>query len=93
MPVSAKGRCGRKIVTGPENHEKWEHWRPPTRRYELEPCAVKVARTVLRGEWHSDVLLLPDRVMILFRDRDVVFSVSLFACAATIKVGCLSQHV
>ena len=62
MPVSAKGRCGRKIVTGPENHEKWEHWRPSTRRYELEPCAVKVARTVLRGEWHSDVLLLPDRV-------------------------------
>ena len=62
MPVSAKGSCGRKIVTGPENHETWEHWRPPTRRYELEPCAVKVARTVLRGEWHSDVLLLPDYV-------------------------------
>jgi len=26
----------------------------------LEPCAVKVACTVLRGEWSSDGLLLPD---------------------------------
>ena len=26
----------------------------------LEPCAVKVARTVLRGGWHGDMLSLPD---------------------------------
>jgi hypothetical protein len=25
----------------------------------LEPCAVKVARTVLRGRWRSNALLLP----------------------------------
>jgi len=28
----------------------------------LEPCAVKVACTVLRGEWSSDGLLLPNWV-------------------------------
>ena len=28
----------------------------------LEPCAVKVARTVLRGGWHGDMLSLPDEM-------------------------------
>ena len=26
----------------------------------LEPCAVKIARTVLRGGWHGDMPSLPD---------------------------------
>ncbi|MBA3531015.1 MAG: reverse transcriptase N-terminal domain-containing protein, partial [Ardenticatenales bacterium] len=31
-----------------------------TQRSLLEPCAGKLARTVLRGEEHGNVLLLPD---------------------------------
>jgi hypothetical protein len=32
-------------------------------RWLLEPCAVKVARTVLRGEGAGDGILLPDRCL------------------------------
>ena len=28
----------------------------------LEPCAVKIARTVLRGGWHGDMPSLPDEM-------------------------------
>ena len=35
----------------------------------LEPCAVKVASTVLRGERRSNTLLLPDFDGVLFTDK------------------------
>ena len=46
-------------VNEPE-HPQGDQRASHTGLFELEPCAVKVARTVLRGEWHSDMLLLPD---------------------------------
>jgi hypothetical protein len=37
----------------------------------LEPCAVKVASTVLRGRWRSNALLLPaQKVIIIYLEVD-----------------------
>lgn len=36
----------------------------------LEPYAVKVASTVLRGECHCEVMFLPDNIEILLKIKD-----------------------
>jgi hypothetical protein len=63
--VRTRGQVGRRFG-GERTEGRRDTGRITTNRPNLtgllEPCAVKVARTVLRGPGHSDVPRLPDRL-------------------------------